>query len=61
MSHPYSEFEDTALWKAVNAALAKLEQNRDLQLSAAREHVVGYLCEQLARQKLVTDGSVLRE
>ena len=61
MSHPYSEFEDTALWKAVDAALAELEQNRDAQLSTAREYVVGFLCQQLARQNLVTDASVLRE
>jgi hypothetical protein len=61
MSHPYTEFEDTALWKAVDAALAELEQNRDVKLSTAREYVVGYLCQQLASRKLVTDDSVLRE
>jgi hypothetical protein len=61
MSHPYTEFEDTALWKAVDAALAELEQNQDVKLSTAREYVVGYLCQQLASRKLVTDDSVLRE
>jgi len=61
MSHPYTEFEHTALWKAVDAALAELEQNRDVKLSTAREYVVGYLCQRLAGQKLVTDDSVLRE
>ena len=61
MSHPYTEFEDTALWKAVDAALAELEQNRDVKLSTAREYVVGYLCQQIAQQKLVTEGSVLRD
>ena len=61
MSHPYTEFEGTALWKAVDAALTELEQNRDVKLSTAREYVVGYLCQQIARQKLVTDESVLRE
>ena len=61
MSHPYTEFEDTALWKAVDAALAELEQNQDVKLSTAREYVVGYLCQQLASRKLVTDDSDLRE
>ena len=61
MSHPYTEFEDTALWKAIDAALAELEQNRDVQVSTAREYVVGYLCQQLSRQKLVTKTSVSRE
>ena len=61
MSHPYTEFEGTALWKAIDAALAELEQNRDVKLSTAREYVVGYLCQQLASRKLVSDDSVLRE
>ena len=61
MKFPYSKFEDTDLWKAVDAALAELEQNGDFNLTTARRYVVGYLCEQLARKKLVTDDSVLRE
>jgi hypothetical protein len=61
MTHPYIEFEDTALWKAIDAALAELEQNGDFQLTTARRYVVGYLCQQLARQKLVTHDSVLGE
>jgi hypothetical protein len=60
MSHPYTDFEDTGLWKAVDAALAELEQNRDVRLNTGREYVVGYLCKQLASRKLVTDDSVLR-
>jgi len=61
MSHPYTEFEDTTLWKAVDAALAELEQNGDFHLTTARRYVVGYLCQELSRQKLVTETSVLRE
>jgi hypothetical protein len=61
MSHPYNEFEDTALWKALDAALADLEQNRDVQLSTARDYVVGYLCQQLANKKLVADTSLSKE
>jgi hypothetical protein len=30
MSHPYIEFEQTPLWKAIDDALAELEQNRDV-------------------------------
>jgi hypothetical protein len=37
MSHPYTEFEDTALWKVVDAALAELEKNGDVKLSTAKE------------------------
>ena len=56
MSHHYTELEEAVLWKAVDAALAELELNRDVQLSTAREYVVGYLCEQLARQRITIDG-----
>ncbi len=61
MNHPYSEFEDTALWETVDAALTELEQNRDVQLNTARAYVVGYLCKQLIRQKLVAKKFSLRE
>jgi len=61
MNHPYKEFEATALWKTIDASLAELERNRDINLSAPREHVVGYLCQQLASQKLAADNSILRE
>jgi hypothetical protein len=54
MNHPYTEFEGTALWKAVDAALAELEQNQDIKLSTDRQRVVGYLCQQIARKKIVT-------
>lgn len=52
MSHPYTRHEDTALWAAISAAIAELEQNQDLQLTSAREYVVGFLCERLLLQQL---------
>ena len=61
MKFPYSKFEDTDLWKAIDTALAELEKNGDVQLTTARRYVVGYLCQQLARKKLVTADSMLRE
>ena len=61
MSHPYSEFEHTPLWKAIDAAVAELEQNRDVELKTTREHVIGYLCQQLSAQGTVTGRSLLRE
>jgi hypothetical protein len=47
MSHPYTAYEGTPLWRAVDAALADLEDNEDLELRAERRLVVGYLCEAL--------------
>jgi hypothetical protein len=60
MKHPYTEFENTALWKAIDVGIAALEKNKDLQLSTAREYVVGSLCQKLVRQKFVTDDSGLK-
>jgi hypothetical protein len=61
MSHPYIEFEQTPLWKAIDTAVAKLEQNRDVELRTTREHFIGYLCQQLSAQGTVTESSLLRE
>jgi hypothetical protein len=47
--HPYAEFEGSPTWEIVEAALAHLEANGDLARSTSPTHVVGYLCEQLAR------------
>jgi G:T/U-mismatch repair DNA glycosylase len=57
MSHPYPEFENTALWKAIDTAVSELEQNQDIKLTTAKDYVVGYLCQQLTRQKLINDDS----
>ena len=56
MSHQYTELEETALWETVDSAFAQLELNRDVQLNTAREYVVGYLCQRLARRGLTIDG-----
>jgi hypothetical protein len=61
MKHPYSEYERTGLWAAIDAALADLEQNRDVELSTAREYVVGYLCQQLAARQVVAPASLTCE
>ena len=47
MDHPYKAYENTALWKSIDAALADLERNRDVEVMTSRERVVGYLCQQL--------------
>ena len=61
MSYPYSQFEETPLWKAIDTAIAELERNRDVELTSARMHVIGYLCQQLDAQGTVMDSSLLRE
>jgi len=58
MRNPYSEFEQTTLWETIDAAVSELERNRDVELSTAREHVIGYLCHQLAGRQVVTESSL---
>lgn len=60
MKFPYRKFEDNDLWKTIDTALAELEENGDFHLTTARRYVVGYLCQQLARKKHVTDNSVVK-
>jgi hypothetical protein len=46
--HPYVEFENTPLWRAVKKALRDMEENQDLALNEWHQYVVGYVCKQLA-------------
>jgi hypothetical protein len=61
MKHPYEQFEKTPLWRAINKAVADLERNQDVELRTAREHFIGYLCQQLSAGGIVTEGSILKE
>jgi hypothetical protein len=56
--HPYVNFEGTSLWRAVDRAIADLEQNQDLKLTELREYIVGYICKQLKRRKLVQESAI---
>lgn len=50
---PYQRFVDSAAWKAVDAALAELESNNDLELQTARCYVIGYLLQSLESRGLL--------
>jgi hypothetical protein len=54
MPHPYSEHEGTALWAAHDAEIAELEANGDLELTTARQYVIGALCQRLVRSGLAS-------
>jgi hypothetical protein len=51
LSHPYEEFEETELWKALNKGILDLVKNKDLKEITRREYVVGYLCKALTLRK----------
>ncbi len=48
MPHPYTEFEGTPLWAALEHALAELSDNHLLTLTTAPPYVVGLLCRRLS-------------
>jgi hypothetical protein len=60
MSHPYTEFENTKLWRVIDAAVTDLEKNCDVKLLTAREYVIGSLCKQLVSSKAVAEDSVIK-
>jgi hypothetical protein len=49
--HPYSEFEGSREWTAINQAITNLVANRDIDKKTAREYIVGDLCKALASAK----------
>jgi len=58
MNHPYKKYEHTALWRAIDVALADLERNHDVKISTSRSHVIGLLCKRISDEglaKLIAD------
>lgn len=60
MTHPYAKHENTPLWVLLDAGLAELEANGDVELTAAREYVIGTLCEHTSMLFGWLDGTTLR-
>ena len=54
--NPYSKFEKTALWAAIDAAVSELERNSDIALKTERKHVIGYFCQHLTSAKVVSEA-----
>ena len=54
MRHPYEQYENTPVWRALDAEIAALEANADVALTTARSHVVGALCQRLDRARLLS-------
>ena len=53
-NHPYREFEISPIWNVVESAVKALEENQDLKITTTREYVIGYLCRELFRNKVVS-------
>lgn len=53
VGHAYDHHEGTPLWRAIEGVIRTLEENRDIEVTAARSQVIGAICEQLSRLRLV--------
>jgi hypothetical protein len=53
-AHPYVSHVGSLVWAAIDAAIAELEENDDLELRTARPYVIGLLCERLTKARLFT-------
>ena len=65
--YPYTRWEGTPLWQAIDKAVCDLIQNRDLVEDEFHEYVVGYICKIIDRRKKAViaqlqadDGEVLK-
>lgn len=47
-THPYKKYESTETWATVDSAIQDLIDNRDIELTTAREYVVGYIVQQIS-------------
>jgi hypothetical protein len=52
MTHPYKDYEDTPIWRAVDRAISDLERNSDVALVTTREHVVGFITKAVSASAL---------
>ena len=57
MAHPYQQYESTEVWRAVDAAINALAKNGDVNEATAHDYIVGYICQQLDRAKVLKDAA----
>jgi hypothetical protein len=49
--HPYTQFEGSVLWRAVEKNITALVKNGDLKELTARDYIVGSICQAIAGSK----------
>lgn len=52
-NHPYKRYETHPAWQVVTDELESLRVNRDIEITTAREYVVGSLCKALDQAGLL--------
>lgn len=51
VTHPYEEFEDTALWNVIDVSITALVKNQDITEGTPRRYIVGYLCKAITEAR----------
>lgn len=54
-NHPYKKFEESPAWECLEAGIASLADNQDIQELTDRRYIVGYLVKQLAEAGLIRE------
>lgn len=56
--NPYSKYEETVLWRAVEDAILNLEENQDLEITTASVYVIGYICKRLEDNGIIKETAI---
>lgn len=55
---PYEEYRRTCLWHAVELAVQELKTTREIALATSDDYVVGFLCQELTAQGLISPAGL---
>ena len=58
MKHPYTEYIDTPLWRALASALGDLEASHEITIDTGRDYVIGYMCRELAAKWVIASAAL---
>ena len=53
MTHPYTKYENTEMWKRIEQLITELVDNHDIEEKTKREYIVGYICKDLLEAEKV--------
>lgn len=57
MPHPYTEYLDTRIWRAIASALSDLQASGEVRVETAPEYVIGFLCRELEAKGVVISAA----
>lgn len=60
MPHPYTEYLDTRIWRAIASALSDLQASGEVRVETAPEYVIGFLCRELDAKGVVSGEARIR-